>query len=141
MKAIDLPKKDKKYPAHIICTVAGWGKTGQNKGSSNVLKEATEKLQFSFECKHIWQEYFHSEHMICTKFDKKTEGVCQVRKSKSNHYIQQNTLIMLQTWRKLLFVKNKCDIYFLIYSNKSFCCLFHRVILVDHLSAKRSLWA
>ncbi|TKS67451.1 Granzyme E [Collichthys lucidus] len=76
VKTIDLPKKDKKYPALIICTVAGWGKTGQNEGTSNVLKETTEKLQFSFECKNIWQEYFHSEHMICTKFEK-SGGVCQ----------------------------------------------------------------
>ncbi|KAK9537400.1 hypothetical protein VZT92_005023 [Zoarces viviparus] len=77
VKAIGLPKKDGKIPANINCTVAGWGRTGANKPASNVLREATEKIQFSSECKSRWQQYFNSEHMICTKLDKKMGGICQ----------------------------------------------------------------
>ncbi|XP_054471215.1 mast cell protease 4-like [Anoplopoma fimbria] len=77
VKAIGLPKKEGKIPANINCAVAGWGRTGVNKPSSKVLKETTEKMQFSSECKHIWQEPFNPELMICTKFDKKKGGVCQ----------------------------------------------------------------
>ncbi|XP_041806955.1 granzyme B-like [Chelmon rostratus] len=77
VKTIGLPKKDGKIPANVNCAVAGWGKTGNNKPSSDVLKETTEKMQFNSECKHIWQKYFNGGHMICTKFDKKKGGICQ----------------------------------------------------------------
>lgn len=79
MAPIELPKKDKKIPANMNCVVAGWGTTGVNKPSSDVLKETTEKIQFNFECKNIWAQYFNSTSMICTKFNKKTGGVCQVK--------------------------------------------------------------
>ena len=79
MKTIELSKKEGKIPANIKCTVLGWGTTSYNKlETSAVLKEAGEKTQFDFECKHIWKEHFSSPHMICTKFDKKG-GVCQVK--------------------------------------------------------------
>lgn len=87
MKAIGLPKKNGKIPANIKCTVAGWGRTGANESPSNVLKENTEKMQFSFECKNIWKDYFNGDHMICTKFDKKKGGVCQVIKQ----YLKQTS--------------------------------------------------
>ncbi|XP_008298735.1 granzyme B(G,H)-like [Stegastes partitus] len=77
VKLIGLPKKDGKTPANINCAVAGWGWTERNKNPSNVLKETTEKIQFSSECKNIWQEYFNPNNMICTKFSKKTGGVCK----------------------------------------------------------------
>ncbi|XP_053184713.1 mast cell protease 4-like [Scomber japonicus] len=77
VKPIGLPKKDGKIPANIKCAVAGWGLTGDTRQRSPVLREATEKLQFSFECKHIWGEYFNADHMICTAFTKKKGGVCQ----------------------------------------------------------------
>ncbi|XP_026232154.1 granzyme B-like [Anabas testudineus] len=77
VKPIELPKKDGKIPANIRCTVAGWGRTGAKKPTSNKLRETTEKMQFSFECKSIWAQYFNSDHMICTRFKKKTGGVCQ----------------------------------------------------------------
>ncbi|XP_049905346.1 mast cell protease 4-like [Epinephelus moara] len=77
VKVIQLPKKDGKIPANINCTVAGWGQTGAKKPPSKVLKETTEKMQFSFECKSKWQQYFNVDHMICTKFRNKTGGVCQ----------------------------------------------------------------
>ncbi|XP_071352972.1 granzyme B-like [Trachinotus anak] len=77
VKPIGLPKKNGKIPANVNCVVAGWGKTGVGKPSSKVLKEATEKIQFSFECKKIWQEPFNTDHMICTKFNKKKGGICQ----------------------------------------------------------------
>ncbi|XP_070771363.1 granzyme B-like isoform X2 [Enoplosus armatus] len=77
VKPIALPKKDGKVPANINCTVAGWGITGTDKPASHVLKETTEKMQFSFECKNIWKNTFNGDHMICTKFDKKMGGVCQ----------------------------------------------------------------
>lgn len=78
VRAIGLPKRDGKIPANINCSVAGWGRTGHNEPESSVLKETTEKTQFSFECKKIWQKHFNTVHMICTKFDKKKGGVCQV---------------------------------------------------------------
>ncbi|KAM3608440.1 uncharacterized protein V6R79_025425 [Siganus canaliculatus] len=77
VKTIGLPKKDGKIPANINCAVAGWGRTGVKDDASEVLKETTERTQFSFECKNIWQGSFSSEHMICTKFTKKKGGVCE----------------------------------------------------------------
>ncbi|XP_069554764.1 granzyme B-like [Brachyistius frenatus] len=77
VKAIGLPKKNGKTPAHIKCAVAGWGRTGHNEPSSNVLKENTEMLLFNHECKRIWEKHFDSNHMICTKSDKKKGGICQ----------------------------------------------------------------
>ncbi|XP_030614663.1 granzyme B-like [Archocentrus centrarchus] len=77
VKTIGLPRKNGKTPANIKCVVAGWGKTGKNMPTSDTLKETTEKMQFSPECKRIWQQYFNSDHMICTKFSKKDGGVCQ----------------------------------------------------------------
>ncbi|XP_032424400.1 granzyme B(G,H)-like [Xiphophorus hellerii] len=74
---IDLATKNKDIPANTNCEVAGWGSTGPEKPSSDVLMETTESIQFSFECKHIWKMYFNSTHMICTKFNKKTGGICQ----------------------------------------------------------------
>nr|XP_061799281.1 granzyme B(G,H)-like [Nerophis lumbriciformis] len=71
---IVLPKKNGKIPAQTKCVVAGWGQT-EKVPTSDVLKETTEKIQFNFECKNIWQEIFHSDHMICTRPDKKG-GVC-----------------------------------------------------------------
>ncbi|XP_040057353.2 granzyme B isoform X1 [Gasterosteus aculeatus] len=76
VKAIRLPRKSGKVPANIKCAVAGWGQTAKT-ASSDVLKDATEVIQFGFECKNIWKQYFNSEHMICTKFDKKKGGICQ----------------------------------------------------------------
>ncbi|KAM9347586.1 granzyme B-like [Symphorus nematophorus] len=77
VKTIGLPKKNGKIPANVNCAVAGWGKTGVNEPASDVLKETTEKMQFTFECKNIWQNYFNSDHMLCTKFNKKKGGICQ----------------------------------------------------------------
>ncbi|XP_028446272.1 LOW QUALITY PROTEIN: mast cell protease 4-like [Perca flavescens] len=77
VKTIGLSKKDGKIPANINCVVAGWGRTGVNKPDSKVLRETTEKMQFSAECKNKWQEYFYADRMICTRFDKKKGGVCQ----------------------------------------------------------------
>ncbi|CAN9497915.1 unnamed protein product [Ophioblennius macclurei] len=77
VKTIGLPKKNGKTPANINCTVAGWGKTGDKKPASDVLRETTEKVQFGFECKKIWDKYFNSDHMMCTKVEKKKGGVCQ----------------------------------------------------------------
>ncbi|XP_051815195.1 granzyme B-like isoform X4 [Acanthochromis polyacanthus] len=77
VKPIGLPKKNGKVPANVNCTVAGWGRTGADSPASNVLRETTEKMQFSDECKRKWQQYFNSKNMICTKFSKKMGGVCQ----------------------------------------------------------------
>ncbi|XP_029988037.1 granzyme-like protein 1 isoform X1 [Sphaeramia orbicularis] len=77
VKIVALPRKNGKIPANIKCSVSGWGKTGPTAVSSDVLKEATEKLQFTEECKHKWQESFNSATMICTTFDKKSGGICQ----------------------------------------------------------------
>ncbi|KAM9851408.1 mast cell protease 1-like [Aulostomus maculatus] len=75
VKTIGLPQKNEKVPANVKCTVAGWGKTGARERSSDVLRESTEKTQFSFECKNIWKRHFNSEQMICSKSGR--NGVCQ----------------------------------------------------------------
>ncbi|XP_063743324.1 granzyme B-like [Eleginops maclovinus] len=77
VKTIELPNSDENLPARVKCEVAGWGRTGQKKPSSDVLREATESIQFNQECKYIWKDSFTSSEMICTKFDKKNGGVCQ----------------------------------------------------------------
>ncbi|KAL3970190.1 G protein-coupled receptor [Sarotherodon galilaeus] len=77
VKTIKLPKKNGKTPANVKCHVVGWGRTGDDLRPSNVLKEATEKTQFSSECEKIWGSTFNFHHMICTKFTKKDGGVCE----------------------------------------------------------------
>ncbi|XP_042282599.1 granzyme B-like [Thunnus maccoyii] len=77
VKTIGLPKKDGKIPANIKCAVAGWGKTGHNRPTSNVLRETKEEIQDSDKCKNIWREYFNPGHMLCTTFTKKEGGICQ----------------------------------------------------------------
>ncbi|XP_077392530.1 granzyme B(G,H)-like isoform X2 [Festucalex cinctus] len=78
VKVIGLPKNGKLPAKNTRCTAAGWGQiVGGSKGgpTSDVLKETTEKTESDFECKNIWQHYFQSDHMICTRPDKKG-GVC-----------------------------------------------------------------
>ncbi|XP_037542277.1 granzyme B(G,H)-like [Nematolebias whitei] len=77
VKPIGLPKKDGNTPATIKCAVAGWGRTGPKKPTSNVLKETTEKTQFNSECQKIWRKNFNSLRMVCTNFDKKKGGICE----------------------------------------------------------------
>ncbi|XP_061782055.1 granzyme B(G,H)-like [Nerophis lumbriciformis] len=76
VKPMGLPKKAGKTPANIRCTVAGWGQTSKKSEISPVLKETTEKIQFGFECKNIWQYHFENDLMTCTRPDK-WGGVCQ----------------------------------------------------------------
>lgn len=78
VKTIGLPKKHGTIPARVKCVVAGWGRTAHEGNTSNVLKETTEMIQFDDECRHIWKDHFKRKSMICTKFDKKKGGVCQV---------------------------------------------------------------
>lgn len=78
MKTIGLPKKKGKIPANIKCTVAGWGRTGQDKPASDVLKENTEKLQLNSKCEKKWQTVFDDDSMICTTFTREAGGICQV---------------------------------------------------------------
>uniref|UniRef100_A0A672IMJ1 trypsin n=1 Tax=Salarias fasciatus TaxID=181472 RepID=A0A672IMJ1_SALFA len=85
VKTIGIPNKNGKTPANINCAVAGWGRTRENMPPSDVLRETTEKIQFNFECKNIWGIYFNSEHMMCTKFDRK-KGGCFCRLNKSLSY-------------------------------------------------------
>lgn len=75
---IGLPKKGGNNREHLRCVVAGWGQTGEDQPASKVLKEATEETQSRFKCKESWQQYFNGAHMICTKFDRKKGGACQV---------------------------------------------------------------
>lgn len=77
VKIIKLPKKNGKTPANVKCHVVGWGQTRGDLRPSNVLKEATEKTQFSSECENIWGSTFNFHHMICSKFTKKDGGVCE----------------------------------------------------------------
>uniref|UniRef100_A0A3B3DKT6 trypsin n=1 Tax=Oryzias melastigma TaxID=30732 RepID=A0A3B3DKT6_ORYME len=77
VKGMELSSRDENVPPYTRCTVAGWGRTGVKKPSSAVLKETTEMIQKESECKRIWQQYFNSKQMICTKFSKKQGGICQ----------------------------------------------------------------
>ncbi|MEQ2273295.1 hypothetical protein XENORESO_002172, partial [Xenotaenia resolanae] len=90
VQLLELPKKEKKIPANLECLVAGWGKTGRNESISTVLKEATEMTQFKIECDTIWKEIFTSQQMICTKFNKKKGGICQVNGPKISHAVHQD---------------------------------------------------
>lgn len=74
---IGLPKTNEKIPAHVTCTIAGWGMKRPGGAASDVLSEVTLKLQFSFECKNKWKEYFNSKKMICTPSDG-INAFCQV---------------------------------------------------------------
>lgn len=80
VQTIDLPTKDKNIRAHKECSVAGWGRIQPTKDSpsSDVLRVAEEQTQFNTECKDRYKDYFNSEHMICTKFNKKGGSMCQV---------------------------------------------------------------
>ncbi|XP_066497382.1 granzyme B(G,H)-like isoform X2 [Hoplias malabaricus] len=74
---IALPEENDNIPANQKCSIAGWGMTVPDKHrASNVLKEVTLKLQFSFECKNIWKDYFDSKRMICSVSDGK-RAFCQ----------------------------------------------------------------
>ncbi|KAK7169228.1 hypothetical protein R3I93_005270 [Phoxinus phoxinus] len=66
---IDLPKKNENVPARVECSIAGWGLKTPGGKASRVLREVSLKLQFSFECKRKWQDYFNSEKMICSVSD------------------------------------------------------------------------
>ncbi|XP_051565353.1 granzyme B-like [Myxocyprinus asiaticus] len=77
VKVMPLPKKNGKIPANVKCSIAGWGvKNPKDHRASSVLREVTLKLQFSFECKNKWQDYFSSERMICSVSDGK-HAFCQ----------------------------------------------------------------
>ncbi|RVE57723.1 hypothetical protein OJAV_G00202100 [Oryzias javanicus] len=77
VQRIELSSRDERLPPYARCTVAGWGRTGVKEPSSTVLKETTERIQKESECKRIWQQYFNSKQMICTKFSRKQGGICQ----------------------------------------------------------------
>ncbi|KAM6986620.1 granzyme B(G,H)-like [Aplochiton taeniatus] len=77
VKIIELPKKDGKVPANIKCSIAGWGMTAPNTLASNILREVTVKMQFSFECANRWKQFFSEDQMLCTRSDGR-KGICQV---------------------------------------------------------------
>lgn len=74
---IELPKNNKNVPAHVECSIAGWGMTKSEGRGSDVLREVSLKLQSNFECKSKWQEYFNSDKMICSLSDGE-RAFCQV---------------------------------------------------------------
>lgn len=98
VETIDLPTKDKNIRAHKECSVAGWGRIQPTKDSpfSDVLRVAEEQIQFNFECKNIYKDYFNSEHMICTKFNKRGGSMCQVIKQFNIVIIQYCVVQVLQ---------------------------------------------
>ncbi|XP_072542450.1 granzyme B-like [Salminus brasiliensis] len=75
-RVLELPQKNKKLPANQMCSIAGWGLTASNGSLSDVLQEVNLKLQFDFECKNMWKNFFDSEQMICTASDGK-RAFCQ----------------------------------------------------------------
>ncbi|KAK2904916.1 hypothetical protein QQF64_033073 [Cirrhinus molitorella] len=72
VEVIELPTNNENIPAHVECSIAGWGMKQPGGRASSVLREVTLKLQFSFECKNKWKDHFNSEKMICTISDGKT---------------------------------------------------------------------
>uniref|UniRef100_A0A671NID5 trypsin n=1 Tax=Sinocyclocheilus anshuiensis TaxID=1608454 RepID=A0A671NID5_9TELE len=71
-----LPKNNEDIPAHVECSIAGWGMKKPGGRASDVLWEVSLKLQFSFECKNKWKHHFNSEKMICSVSDGK-RAFCQ----------------------------------------------------------------
>ncbi|XP_058642092.1 granzyme B-like [Onychostoma macrolepis] len=83
VKVMALPKKNGKTPANVKCSIAGWGlKTPNGEQASDVMQEVKLKLQFSFECKNKWKQYFSSERMICSVSDGK-HAFCSMTGNKS----------------------------------------------------------
>jgi len=76
---IELPENNEDIPAHVECSIAGWGMEKPGGEASTVLLEVSLKLQFSFECKNRWRNYFNSEKMICSISNGK-RAFCQVLK-------------------------------------------------------------
>ncbi|RXN37660.1 granzyme B-like protein [Labeo rohita] len=76
---IELPKNNENIHAHVACSIAGWGMKQPGGRASDVLQEVSLKLQFSFECKKKWHNYFNSEKMICSISDGKS-AFCQLKK-------------------------------------------------------------
>ncbi|XP_062287537.1 myeloblastin-like [Scomber scombrus] len=77
VKTIGLPTKDKKIPDNTKCDVAGWGREGNKKLPSHILREATEKTQSSVVCTNQYKTKIIADHMICTAITKKKGGVCK----------------------------------------------------------------
>ncbi|XP_058246866.1 transmembrane protease serine 9-like [Hemibagrus wyckioides] len=71
VEIIHLPKKNEKLPAKTECSIAGWGRTSQNSGASDVLREVMLKVQDNSQCKKSWQHNFDIDNMICTAPDGK----------------------------------------------------------------------
>ncbi|GAA6070965.1 granzyme B-like [Tachysurus ichikawai] len=65
VQVIDLPKKNENLPANMICSIAGWGRTEQNR-TSRVLREVNLTIQDNSECKKHWKDDFDTDSMICT---------------------------------------------------------------------------
>ncbi|XP_058248949.1 granzyme B-like [Hemibagrus wyckioides] len=76
VQAINLPKKNENLLDNKKCSIAGWGKTSQNSGASDVLREVTLKVQNNSQCKILWQQYFDTDSMICTAPDGR-DAFCQ----------------------------------------------------------------
>jgi len=76
---IELPENNEDIPARVECSIAGWGMEKPGGEASTVLLEVSLKLQFSFECKNRWHNYFNSEKMICSISNGK-RAFCQVLK-------------------------------------------------------------
>ncbi|XP_072542449.1 granzyme B-like [Salminus brasiliensis] len=76
VKVIGLPKENEDIPANQKCSIAGWGMKKPGGCASDVLQEVTLKVQFNFECTHVWRDYFDRKRMICTASDGE-RGFCQ----------------------------------------------------------------
>ncbi|KAK7940007.1 hypothetical protein WMY93_003333 [Mugilogobius chulae] len=61
----------------LKCSVAGWGRTHPYSSASDVLREAEEKILPNSDCEDVWQQYFNTDHMICTKVSTKRGSMCQ----------------------------------------------------------------
>uniref|UniRef100_A0AAR2KPH5 trypsin n=1 Tax=Pygocentrus nattereri TaxID=42514 RepID=A0AAR2KPH5_PYGNA len=97
-----LPKKNKTIPAHQKCSIAGWGIKGSGEHqASDVLLEVTLKVQFNFECKNSWRDYFDSMCMICTASNG-IRAFCQVLNSVTAHSLKA---VLYCTLHVMVFLK------------------------------------
>ncbi|XP_060733246.1 granzyme B-like [Tachysurus vachellii] len=65
VQVIDLPEENENLPANMICSIAGWGRTKQNR-PSEVLREVNLTIRDNSECKKHWKDDFDRNSMICT---------------------------------------------------------------------------
>nr|XP_025039818.1 mast cell protease 1A isoform X1 [Pelodiscus sinensis] len=63
-KPVRLPERDREIPLTASCSTAGWGRTGQNRESSNSLQEVNVTLVSRDKC-NVGRKWRITENMVC----------------------------------------------------------------------------